>query len=168
VENKEGALTMGLKVHGEIYHKTLCKTWHKAHSDYEKAYKKAWYKAHPDYCKTWYENNKDHCKNLSKIYHKIHQGHYNAIHIKRLADQEKRTPLWANQKKMQEFYAKAVRLTKKTGVQYDVDHIVPLHGKNVCGFHVETNLQVITRVKNSKKGNFWFNDSFSRFTKEYP
>jgi len=36
---------------------------------------------------------------------------------------------------------------------FEVDHIVPVKGKNVCGLHVLDNLQVIPRTENRKKGN---------------
>lgn len=62
-------------------------------------------------------------------------------------------PCWANADAIEAMYKAARRLSLETGIQYDVDHIVPLKGKNVCGLHVEYNLQIITHTKNMKKHN---------------
>lgn len=62
-------------------------------------------------------------------------------------------PQWADYDKIAEFYELAVELEKKTGVVHHVDHIIPLRGKNVCGLHVHTNLQVIPASKNCEKYN---------------
>ena len=51
------------------------------------------------------------------------------------------------------FYEQARSLTRSTGVKHEVDHIVPLRGKTVCGLHVPWNLQVITRHENATKYN---------------
>ena len=63
------------------------------------------------------------------------------------------TPTWANLDRIRKVYIKAVEKTKATGVQYHVDHIVPLRGKDVCGLHVENNLRVILAKENLAKGN---------------
>lgn len=69
---------------------------------------------------------------------------------KRLRDAQ---PPWANMGKILSFYRKAKRLTEKTGIVHQVDHIIPLQGETVCGLHVETNLRVITKRENVKKRN---------------
>lgn len=63
------------------------------------------------------------------------------------------TPHWVNKIEVRNIYVEAKTLTKITGVQHDVDHIIPLKGKNVCGLHVESNLRVITADENRRKHN---------------
>lgn len=72
---------------------------------------------------------------------------------RRQAAKLKATPSWASRKAMQEVYALAVAMTEKTGVPHDVDHIVPLQSKLVCGLHCEANLQVLPRRENRLKHN---------------
>lgn len=40
-----------------------------------------------------------------------------------------------------------------TGFDWHVDHILPLKGKTVSGLHIWSNLQVIPKIINLKKGN---------------
>lgn len=57
------------------------------------------------------------------------------------------TPKWADLDKIRAIYKQAAELGMT------VDHIYPLKGKNVCGLHVENNLQIISSEDNSSKGN---------------
>lgn len=63
------------------------------------------------------------------------------------------TPKWADKSKINEIYKKARELTKMTGIQYNVDHIVPLKSKYVCGLHVPANLEPIPAEINKAKSN---------------
>ena len=43
---------------------------------------------------------------------------------------------------------------KLTGIEWHVDHIIPLINPNVCGLHVWNNFAVIPKVENLRKGNY--------------
>jgi len=61
------------------------------------------------------------------------------------------TPPWVDRSAVRAIYKKAKRLSKSTGEQYVVDHIVPLDGKLVCGLHVPWNLRVVHWLENARK-----------------
>lgn len=67
-------------------------------------------------------------------------------------------PSWADKAVMRELYALARLRTALTGIQWVVDHIVPLHSDLVCGLHCEANLQVIPAATNAVKLNLWWPD----------
>lgn len=69
--------------------------------------------------------------------------------IKRIPKWLTETDLWM----MQEAYNLAQIRTKKFGFVWEVDHIIPLQGRNVSGLHVPLNLQVIPRTFNRIKSN---------------
>ena len=46
----------------------------------------------------------------------------------------------------------------KIGLDFHVDHVLPLGGDGICGLHVPQNLQVITSKENLRKGSKWTNE----------
>lgn len=86
------------------------------------------------------------------------KGMFVANAAKRRADMISATPKWANKKSIKNIYIDASEMTKITGVEHHVDHVVPLRGRNVCGLHVENNLQIIAADINRKKSNRWEGD----------
>jgi len=67
-----------------------------------------------------------------------------------------RTPKWLTKDDLwiiREVYELATLRTKMFGFPWEVDHVVPLQGENVSGFHAPNNLQVIPRVENRTKWN---------------
>jgi hypothetical protein len=72
-----------------------------------------------------------------------------AATAKRRATQLKATPLWLTKLQLQEMKD----IYRLTPIGYEVDHIVPLQGKDVCGLHVPWNLQYLTIKQNRSKGN---------------
>lgn len=66
--------------------------------------------------------------------------------LKRRADKKMAVPPWADLKEMAEFIAACPD-------GYDVDHIVPLKGKRVRGFHILENLQYLPASENRRKSN---------------
>lgn len=63
------------------------------------------------------------------------------------------TPRWANRKEMMKVYLDRERIVRETGVPHEVDHIVPIVSKIVCGLHCEHNLRIITAFENRSKSN---------------
>lgn len=50
----------------------------------------------------------------------------------------------------------ARKLRQETGIEYQVDHVIPIQSPVVCGLHWEGNLQVIPKLANVLKSNrFW-------------
>jgi len=115
---------------------------------------------HPDYTSRRREtnlrytaNNPDARKESSNKYRLNNRDYYAARRAQRRAAQLERTPPWVPSSSMDGMYALARKITELTGVQMEVDHIVPLQGESISGLHVPWNLQLLTQTANRKKGN---------------
>lgn len=123
-------------------HKVVGTKWHHEHKERASLLNKQWRErnkeAFAEYAVQWRRDNLD---KLTK-----NAASYRAAKLQA-------TPSWANHEKIQQIYTEAAQRTKETGIEYTVDHTIPLNGETVCGLHVEYNLQVLTRSENSSKGN---------------
>ena len=98
------------------------------------------------------ENKAHHAAQFKRRYEKD-KARYLAKYYRRVERIQIATPAWANQEAITDVYRRARVCSEYVGMKYDVDHIVPLQGKTVCGLHVENNLQVITAKENKSKFN---------------
>lgn len=61
-------------------------------------------------------------------------------------------PVWADLTKIQDMYLERDAANENNlGIQYEIDHIVPLRSKLVCGLHTHENLRVTTQEENRGK-----------------
>jgi len=69
------------------------------------------------------------------------------------ASKIERTPIWADQVKISYVYHAAQVIKDVYGTKWEVDHIIPLQGDTVSGFHVPNNLQILPMRQNRRKAN---------------
>jgi hypothetical protein len=106
--------------------------------------------------KKYRKENKEKIAVLHKKYirkdQKQHPEKYAAKAAYRRALKKLATPKWADKDAITGIYLVA-RMFQKTGLQIHVDHIVPLQNNKVCGLHCEANLQLLSAIDNTSKGN---------------
>lgn len=94
-----------------------------------------------EYAKWWKTNNREaHLRQKRK--------HNQASFLKRALA----TPKWIDMQEILRVYDEACR-RRAYGEDVEVDHIIPISGKLVCGLHVPWNLQIITAAENAEKWN---------------
>lgn len=118
----------------EIRRKEKRKSVHKLKNTIE------WRTKHKEKNQTWKLNN------IGKV---------RADTAKRRLSKMQRTPPWLDvvQNAEIEFTYEYCAVLRSIGLNYHVDHIVPLQGKFVSGLHVPWNLQVIPAEENIQKAN---------------
>jgi len=70
-----------------------------------------------------------------------------------IARREQATPHWAESDSIGAVYMQCKDIAARSGVQHDVDHIIPLAHSGVSGLNVLANLQILTASANRSKGN---------------
>tara|TARA_R110000782_G_C14792607_1_gene411087 strand:- start:1296 stop:1790 length:495 start_codon:yes stop_codon:yes gene_type:complete len=96
----------------------------------------------------------------AKKWRETHKGKKNADTAKRFAAKMQRIPKWLTKDekdRMSCYYQLSAMLTRESGYDWHVDHIVPMRGESVSGLHVPWNLRVIPAQDNMNKGNRYGN-----------
>lgn len=84
----------------------------------------------------------------------------------RTSHQRRATPPWVDMKKIAAIYDKARMMTERSGIPHEVDHVIPIMGKTVCGLHVETNLEILTQEENRSKSNQFVDETYKPMVAE--
>ena len=126
------------------------KDWHKLHPSYWNDYRAANIERIQEREKARYQDNKEHYQKLNRIWSQNNKDKCNAHDAARYARELQATPVWLDKQQKQEILS---WYTEAQATNLEVDHIVPLKGKTVCGLHVPWNLQLLTRSKNASKSN---------------
>lgn len=138
------------------------KKWREENPERNKAMQKAWAEKNKDRLLanvgSWQSKNKDRVRKYKDNYRKKSGHYYAAKCAERRAIKLKATPSWADRNSIIGIYKEAARITAETGVEHEVDHIVPLRSKRVCGLHVQHNLRVIPASENFEKRNYYWPD----------
>lgn len=113
--------------------------------------------------KRWRDNNKEDMQERKRKWREANPARNIEYAGKRRAVERGATPPWADWAEIRKVYEKAARLSRKTGVEYHVDHIIPLTSPRVCGLHIAINLQILSAFENQSKHNKWWpNDILSQ------
>jgi 5-methylcytosine-specific restriction endonuclease McrA len=102
----------------------------------------------------WREKNTERSRATTKEWQKNNKARVASYAAQRYLLCQKSKAAWVDvemQRKILEVYEAAEQLTTATGIHHQVDHIVPLRGKTVCGLHVWWNLQVLPKLANINK-----------------
>lgn len=96
----------------------------------------------------------------SFIYHNQNTRKCVKHHAQALADcaarraaKKNATPKWADKKAIKNIYEECILIKQKTGINHEVDHVIPLCGISVTGLHIASNLSIVTAKFNRNKSN---------------
>jgi len=109
--------------------------------------------------------NKERLKQKAKEYQKKNPHIYRAIGSFRRARLRNATPPWITlqmREDIKSLHAQAELLELQAGIQFDVDHIVQLDGKTVCGLHVPWNLRLLKHSDNISRPKHFVDEHIGR------
>ena len=135
------------------------KAWREKNIDYVRDYRrKSHYANHEKNVaksREWKDANKDRALAKNAEWHKAHpEANRERAHIRRAA-LVRAVPAWYGREEARQIMRDCDYISRLTGVKHEVDHIIPIQSKLVCGLHWHGNLRIITKDENrAKKNNF--------------
>lgn len=108
--------------------------------------------------RNWNKSNPEKKKAMDAAFKAANRSLVTSYKAARRARVLQATPAWLTEEHwvaIRSVYAEAEKLTKETGIRHEVDHIVPLQGKTVCGLHVPWNLRAIPATRNNRRPRVW-------------
>lgn len=126
-----------------------------------------YYQQHKDQVAQYNAKYRQDNKEKLKDYTRNNRGKVNAKVNRRRSRKLMATPIYTNDFFIEEIYDLASRRTNTFNIPFVVDHIIPLQGKNVSGFNIETNLQILSVGDNCKKSNKFSPEEYSETQKKF-
>lgn len=108
--------------------------------------------------KGWVQTNPERKRAMDEEFKAKNPALVRSYKAKRRAVVLQACPTWLTEDhhaQIKAFYDASDAMTKATGVRHEVDHIVPLQGRTVCGLHVPWNLRVIPARTNNQRPRIW-------------
>jgi hypothetical protein len=135
--------------------------WQQKNKDVVNTGTRDWRKNNPQSAKEthkrYYTTHKETKLQFNKLWRERNKPLLQYYNSKRRAQIKRASVDWADIGKMIVIYEQSVSMSRETGIMYQVDHIVPLQHKLVCGLHWEGNLQILSKKENQHKGNQFIN-----------
>jgi hypothetical protein len=107
--------------------------------NYNKKYKETHKEEISNYLKEWRKENSDYINNY--------------VSKRRVLKINSMIMSGADINKIIDIYRQCKEISNLTGIKHEVDHIIPLKGKELNGTHHEENLQILPKDENRRKGN---------------
>jgi len=160
-ENKEknNAVSKLWRENNKERNKELKAEWYKTEKGkaYQSKKYKEKFKKNPEkfrlIARLYREENREVCRLRSRKWRINNLDKGAQKEAKRRSTKLKATVKWSNKEAIEAIYLASKELTVATGIKHQVDHIIPLKGRLVCGLHTEDNLQILTASDNLLKSN---------------
>ena len=166
-EKARAALRMRRLAHPEK-HRAADRKWRLANPEKVRAAYRAWSKANPEKARSKWEKahpekaraaerkrrlaHPEKFRARERKWRNENRGVRNAKTVRYQAAKFRAVPKWSERELIKIVYEKA------SAMGFDVDHVVSLQSKVVCGLHVWNNLQLLSSAENVKKSNLTWPD----------